>query len=173
VRTLRVVVLTKTMPRDLQNCYWVEGAFRHRSITRTTRAPPDRTRNSLPGQTILYPTTTMLIDRMDAVGDDWYRDTAPDLYVNDFVWLTRLQSARRMTQRADRFPYRDRVLERLMEEGVFDREDQGPRHPGEAAFMGYSASLSQRLLMRIESLEDQVSTADLSIPLASADMTFG
>jgi len=115
----------------------------------------------------------MLIDRMDAVGDDWYRDTAPDLYVNDFVWLTRLQSARRMTQRADRFPYHDRVLERLMEEGVFDREDQGPRHPGEAAFMGYSASLSQRLLMRIESLEDQVSTADLSIPLASADTTFG
>ena len=41
----------------------------------------------------------MLIDRMDAAGDDWYRDTAPDLYVNDFVWLTRLQSARRLTQR--------------------------------------------------------------------------
>ena len=70
-----------------------------------------------------------------------------------------------MTQRAARYPTRDRVLERLLEEGIFDREDRGPRHLGEEASMAYSASLSQRLLMRIESLEAQVSAVDLPITM--------
>ena len=146
------------MPRDLQRRYWINGAFGHRTITRPHRPPPERTRNSLASAPIPYPDTATLINRVDANGDAWYRDTAPDLYLRDFVWWTRLQSSRRMTQRAERYPTRDRVLERLLEEGIFDRGDRESRNPGEEFSMVYSAAMIQRLLMRLEGVERQVRT---------------
>ena len=152
------------MPRDLQRRYWVEGAFRHRAISRPTRPSADRPRNSLATTPLPYPDTATLINRADARGDDWYRDTARDLSIRDFVWWTRLQSARRMTQRADRYPTRDRVLERLMEEGIFDRAEGESRNTGEEMSMAYSAAMTQRLLMRIEGLDGQVRTSYVEFP---------
>ena len=105
-----------------------------------------------------------MINRADARGDDWYRDTARDLSIRDFVWWTRLQSARRMTQRADRYPTRDRVLERLLEEGIFDRAEGESRNAGEEMSMAYSAAMTQRLLMRIEGLDGQVRTSYVEFP---------
>ena len=147
------------MPRDLQRRYWVEGAFRHRTISRPTRPSSDRPRNSLAATPLPYPDTATLINRVDARGDDWYRDTARDLSLRDFVWWTRLQSARRVTQRAERYPTRDRVLERLLEEGIFDRVEGETRNTGEELSMAYSAAMTQRLLMRVEGLEGQVCTS--------------
>ena len=153
-----MVALTD-MPRDLQRRYWVEGAFRHRTISRPTRPSSDRPRNSLAIAPLPYPDTATLINRVDAGGDHWYRDTARDLSLRDFVWWTRLQSARRVTQRAERYPTRDRVLERLLEEGIFDRLEGETRNTGEELSMAYSAAMTQRLLMRIEGLEGQVCTS--------------
>jgi len=150
------------MPRDLQRRYWVEGVFRHRTISRPTRPLSDCPRNSLATTPLPYPNTATLINWVDARGDDWYQDTARDLSLRDFVWWTRLQSARRMTQRAERYPTRDRVLERLLEEGIFDRVEGETRNTGAEFPMAYSAAMTQRLLMRIEGLEGQVRTPYVS-----------
>jgi hypothetical protein len=68
-----------------------------------------------------------------------------------------MQTARRLTDRTTRFPQRDRVLEHLLVEGTFDREDPDIPDSREELAMNYSAALVQRLLMRIESLEADVS----------------
>ena len=50
----------------------------------------------------------------------------------------------------------DQVLDRLLVEGVFDREEPNMRSAAEEMSMAQSAAMVQRLLMRIESLEHQV-----------------
>jgi hypothetical protein len=61
-----------------------------------------------------------------------------------------------MSERSQQFPNQDPVLERLLEEGIFDRSDPDLPDAREAAAMGHSAAMVQRLLMRIESLESEV-----------------
>ena len=67
-----------------------------------------------------------------------------------------MQTARRMQQRVERFPDRDRVLERLMEEGTFDRRDPDVPDVREELAMAHSSAMAQCLLMRVEKLEKQV-----------------
>ena len=90
---------------------------------------------------------------MDARGQAWYGDVGEDLHQRDFIWLTRMQLARRMSERIRRFPGRDLVLDRLLEEGVLDRRDPDVSDAREELAMGYAASMVQRLLMRVENLE--------------------
>ena len=62
---------------------------------------------------------------MDSNADEsWFKDAGEELHTSDFILLTRMQTARRMSQRASRFPGRDMVLERLMAEGTFDRRNR-------------------------------------------------
>ena len=50
----------------------------------------------------------------------------------------------------------DQVLDRLLVEGIFDREEPNMRSAAEEMSMAHSAAMVQRLLMRIESLEHRV-----------------
>src|SRR5258705_4865994 len=93
---------------------------------------------------------------MDADDDYWYHDTVPDLQTRDSLLQARIQTARRLSQRAVRFPSRDLVLERLLEEGTFDREAPELRSHSEEYAMAHSSAMVNRLLMRIETLESQV-----------------
>ena len=54
---------------------------------------------------------------------DWYTHTSRDLHLVDLLFQACIQTARRVSQRVDHFPNRDRVLERLMAEGLFDCQD--------------------------------------------------
>ena len=58
----------------------------------------------------------------------------------------------------------NRVLDLLLVEGIFDREEPNMRSAAEEMSMAHSAAMVQRLLMRIESLEHQVCLLS-SLPL--------
>src|SRR5882724_2656641 len=108
-----------TMPRDLQGCYWAHGNFHSRVITRMSTANHSRACGTTRFSPIPYPSSDSIIARMDEENDQWYHDTGADLHPRDFLFQARIQTARRLSQRAVRFPSRDRVLERLLEEGMF------------------------------------------------------
>ena len=146
------------MPIDTSGTYWVRGAYQGRFISRMSRTAYTRAHNSTHMYPAPYPTPLELMNRVDAAGEDWFQDTGPELHLSDFVWLTRMQSARRMTQRAERFPERDLVLERLMEEGIFDRRDPNIPHSGEEFAMHHSTAMVQQLLMQVERLEAEASS---------------
>jgi hypothetical protein len=97
--------------------------------------------------------------RSDTDGHDWFQDTGEDLHLSDFIFLARMQTARRLSQRVSRFPHRDLVLERLLVEGTFDRVWDNPLHAGEAFAMNHASAMVNRLLMRVEKLEDDVSAS--------------
>ena len=61
-----------------------------------------------------------------------------------------------MRDRETRVRNIDRVLDRLLVEGIFDREEPNMRSAAEEMSMAHSAAMVQRLLMRIESLEHRV-----------------
>ena len=62
-----------------------------------------------------------------------------------------------MSQQVDRFPNRDRVLERLMAEGLFDRREPDHIHIAEVRANWLSVALTERVLERVENLEGRVS----------------
>ena len=96
------------------------------------------------------------MDQVDSPSYNWYHDKGQDLHQRDFLFLARMQTACRMQQRVERFPDRDRVLERLMEEGTFDRRDPDMPVAREELAMAHSSAMVQRLLMRIERVEQEV-----------------
>src|SRR5882762_4792043 len=93
----------------------------------------------------------------DGPGQAWYHDAAHDLHLRDFVFHTCMQTARRIQERTQRFPDRDMVLERLIAEGTFDWVDPNTPDVREELAMNHSSAMVQRLLMRVENLESQVS----------------
>jgi hypothetical protein len=145
------------MPRDDRNRYWIRGAFQTRSISRMTTTLYSRARNSTRTSPLSYPTPEEIVDRMDVEGNTWYVDVGEDLFLRDFVWQARMQTARRQEERSRRFPGRDRVLERLITEGTFDRQDPDSLVTSEEFAMAHASAMTQRLLMRIEFLEGEVS----------------
>ena len=96
-----------------------------------------------------YATVENMMERVDGIGNAWYNTPADNLYLCDFVFFTRMQTARRMTDRYRRFPKRDKVLDRLMEEGTFDHRDPDFPNTQEQFAMAYSASMVQRLLVSL------------------------
>ena len=103
-----------------------------------------------------YATVENMMERVDGVGNAWYNTLADDLYLRDFVFFTRMQTVCRMMDHYRCFPKRDKVLDRLMEEGTFDRKDPDFPNTQEQFAMAYSASMVHRLLVRIEHLESEV-----------------
>ena len=102
------------------NSYFAHGAFQHRVLSRQSLASYDQARDS----TCQYPhpylspaTITLCMES----GDDWYNHAGRNLYLIDLLFQAHIQTACWMSQHVDRFPNRDRVLERLMVEGLFDR----------------------------------------------------
>jgi hypothetical protein len=111
--------------------------------------------------------------RMDASGEDWFRDDGQDLHLSDFVFISRMQTARRLSQRIERFPGRDLVLDRLMQEGTFDRRESSSLHAGEEFAMNQASAMVQRLLMRVEALEGDVSNWNFLNGLPDVNPTTG
>ena len=77
-------------------------------------------------------------------GEDWYNHAGRDLHLIDLLFQSRIQTAHRMSQRVDRFPNRDRVLERLMAEGLFDRHEPDHVHIAEMRANWLSVALTER-----------------------------
>jgi hypothetical protein len=138
------------MPVDASGRYWVPGSYQHLTISRTTRRLFPRARDSLRFEDIPYPSTVEIMARMDADGESWYQHAGEDLYLHDLLFQVRIQTARRASQRVRRFPLRDRVLDRLIEEGTFDRRGVTTPNASEEVAMQHSSAMVQRLLMRVE-----------------------
>ena len=100
-----------------------------------------------------YATADSLIQRVDQQGEDWYHNEANDLHLWDFIWFAWMQTAQRMRDRGTKVWNIDRVLDQLLVQGIFDREEPNMRSAAEEMSMTHSAAMVQRLLMRIKSLE--------------------
>src|SRR5258705_13558471 len=85
------------------------------------------------------------------------------------MFQARIQTARRLSQRAVHFPSRDMVLEQLLEEGTFDREAPELCSHSEEYAMVHSSAMVNCLLMRIETLESQVSCSCVTMLIRGAD----
>ena len=106
------------MPVDHSGRFRVSGAYRGRTISRMTRSHYSRTRTSPRSNPVPYPAREAIMVRMDVEGEEWSSSAGEDLYLKDFIFQARMQTARHAAQRWERFPRRDRVLDCLIEEGV-------------------------------------------------------
>ena len=144
------------MPRDNLNRYYVPGGYGQQTITHMSRMAYAHLANSMAMYARLYATADSLIQRVDGQGEDWYHDEANNLHLRDFIWFAMMQTAQRMRDRGTWVRNIDRILDRLLVEGIFDREEPNMRSAVEEMSMAHSAAMVQRLLMRIESLEHRV-----------------
>ena len=144
------------MPRDDASRYFVPGAFGTHTISRMSRMSHSRAANSSRMYPRPYPSALSLIERIDQAGDGWYGDCADDLHLRNFIWFARMQTARRMSISGRQPRGGDQVLERLLEEGTFDRVEPNVPNVVEEFCMAHSAAIGQRLLVRIEGLERRV-----------------
>ena len=113
-----IIIPSINMPFE-NNSYFAHGTFQHHVITRQSLASYDWARDSTRLYPRPYPSPATIALRMEGDGD-WYNHAGRDLHLVDLLFQLRIQMARRMSQRVDRFPNQDRVLERLMAEGLFD-----------------------------------------------------
>ena len=90
-------------------------------------------------------------------GEEWYTHTGRNLHLVNLLFQARIQTARWMSQRVNHFPNRDRVLERLMAEGLFDRQEPDHIHIAEVCANWLSVVLMERVLERVENLKGRVS----------------
>ena len=90
------------------NQYFARGAFQHRVITRHSLASYDRARDSTRMYTRPYPSPAAIALHMET-GEDWYNNAGRNLHLVNLLFQSRIQTARRMSQRVDCFPNQDRV----------------------------------------------------------------
>ena len=154
------------MPRDNLNCYYVPGGYSQQTITHMSRMAYSRSANSTAMYAHPYATANSLIQRVDQQGEDWYHYEDNDLHLCDFIWFARMQTAQRMQDWGMRVRNIDRVLDWLVVEGIFDREEPNMRSGAEEMSMAHSAAMVQRLLMRIKSLEHWVHLSSVDVFLA-------
>ena len=151
------------MPRNECDRFFVWGSFQQRTILRMSRTNHPRSRLSTRHHPAPYRSPCLLMEQVDSPSYNWYHDEGQDLHQHNFIFLAWMQTARRMQQRAERFPDRDHVLERLMEEGTFDHRDPDVPDVREELAMAHSSAMAQRLLMRVEKLEKQVHCGCLAL----------
>ena len=90
-------------------------------------------------------------------GEEWYTHAGHDLHLVDLLFQARIQTACWLSQCVDCFPNRDRVLERLMAEGLFNQRKPDHIHIAEVRANWLSVALTERVLERVENLEGRVS----------------
>ena len=137
------------------NQYFARGAFQHRVITRHSLASYDRARDSTRLYPRPYPSPAAIALRMES-GEEWYNHAGRDLHLVDLLFQACIQTARRMSQRVDRFPNRDRVLERLVVGGLFNHREPDHKHIAEMRANWLSVALTERVLERVENVEGRV-----------------
>ena len=87
-----------------------------------------------------YATADFLIQRVDQQGEDWYHNKANDLHLCDFIWFAQMQTACRMRDWGTRVRNINRVLDWLLVEGIFDREEPNMRSAAEEMSIAHSAA---------------------------------
>ena len=145
------------MPCDNTSRYFVPGAFSSHTISRMSRMTHTHAANSTHMYPRPYPTAHSLIERVDEAGDGWYSDCADDLHLCDFIWFACMQTARHMSVSGRQPQGGDQVLERLLEEGTFDRVEPNIPNAVEEFCMAHLAAIGQQMLVRIEGLEQRMS----------------
>ena len=145
------------------NTYFARGAFSHCVITRQSLASYDQARDSTHQYPCPYPLPAAITLRMES-GEEWYTHAGCDLHLVNLLSQARIQTARRMSQQVDHFPNRDRVLECLMAEGLFDRREPDHVHIAEVRANWLSVALTERVLERVENLEGRVSLFSFDAP---------
>ena len=138
------------------NQYFARGAFSHRVITRQSLASYDRARDSTRQYPCPYPSPAAIALCMES-REEWYTHAGRNLHLVDLLFQARIQTTRRMSQWVDRFPNQDRVLERLMAEGLFDWREPDHIHIAEVRANWLSVTLTEWVLERVENLEGRVS----------------
>ena len=162
-----VLIITTTIIMPFENnSYFAHGTFQHRVITRQSLASYDRARDSTHLYPHPYPSPAAIALRMEGDGD-WYNHASQDLHLIDLLFQSQIQTARHMSQHVDRFPNWDRVLERLMAEGLFDRREPDHVYIVEMRANWLSVVLTERVLERVENVEGQVRIS------SSSDAWFG
>ena len=133
------------------NSYFARGTFQHCVITRQSLASYDQARDSTRLYPHSYPSPAAITLRMEGDGD-WYNHAGRDLHLVNLLFQSRIQTARRMSQCVDRFPNQDRVLERLMAEGLFNRREPDHVHIAEVRANWLLVALTER----VENVEGRV-----------------
>ena len=138
------------------NSYFARGAFQHHVLSRQSLASYDQARDSTCQYPRPYPSPATIALCMES-RDDWYNHAGRNLHLIDLLFQAHIQTTRRMSQRVDHFPNRDRVLERLMAEGLFDRREPDHDHIAEVHANWLLVVLMERVLERVENTEGRVS----------------
>jgi hypothetical protein len=143
------------MPLDHTNRYFTPEGL-GQTLSRTSAISHPRARGSTRFSPRPYPSLRDIATCIDGGGEAWFDHPGEDLYFRDFGFQARIQVARRLHQCADRGGGRDRILERLLVEGTFDREESSVTNMAEEYAMQHASAMGLRLLIRIEDLERRV-----------------
>ena len=119
------------MPCNNLNCYYMPSGYGQRTITCMSQMVYSRSANSTAMYACPYATADSLIQRVNGQGEDWYHDEANDLHLRNFIWFTQMQTAWQMRDRGTRVRNIDQVLDQLLIEGIFDREEPNMRSAAE------------------------------------------
>jgi len=144
------------MPRIAQDTYRIHEV----SVSRTDKG---RYPHSCANVIDKYPKNTTIINRLDGEGMGYIDNPMWDLYNEDFLWGTAIQTAHLQNDQRVLHPKRDRVLDRLITLGVQntdERYEPGMSTRGRSLptslSMRHASSIGSRLLSRIDVLEKEV-----------------
>jgi len=148
------------MPRICHNTYRIhEVSVSH---TNQGRYPHSRTNVIDP-----YPKNTTIIDCLDGEGAGYIDNPMGDLYNEDFLWGTTIQTARLQSDQRILQPKRDGVLDHLIMMGVRnidERYEPGMLTRGRSIptslEMRHASSIGSRLLSCIDVIKKEVGRAD-------------
>jgi hypothetical protein len=144
------------MPLDHTNSYFTPKGL-GRTLSCNSTIPYPCARGSTRFGSRPYPSLRDIATHIDVRGDSWFNHPRDDLYFCDFGFQACIQVARRLNQRANRGGGRDRVLEQLLVEGTFDREEASVVNVAEEYAMHHASAVGLCLLIHVEELERRVS----------------
>ena len=149
------------MPKITQNTYCIYDV----SISRTDQGRYPHSHANIIDP---YPKNARIIDRLDGDGNAYLDNPMNDLYNEDFLWGTSIQTARLQNDRRVGHPKRDRVLDCLITMGVQDLCSSWEpgmltrgRNVATSLEMHHTSSIGSRLLSRIDVLEKEVRASNV------------
>ena len=151
------------MPHVTQNTYRVTEV----NVSRTDQGRYPHSRANVIDP---YPKNTRIMDRLDGEGNAYLDNPMNDLYNEDFLWGTSIQTARLQSERRFAHLKRDRILDRLITMGVHDLDSS--REPGMSTRgrgvptsleMQHAPSIGSQLLSRIDVLEKEVRASNIFV----------
>jgi len=149
------------MPRISHDTYRIHEV----SVSRTDQGRYPHSRANVLDK---YPKNTTIVDRLDGPGMGYLDNPMLDLYNEDFLWGTSIQTARLQNDQRVLHPKRDRVLDRLIMMGVRNVDERYEpsmstrgRSVPTSLEMRHASSIGSRLLSRIDVLEKEVRASNI------------